>query len=109
MRNRIIEEIYMKRIPERLAAKVPRFKCREDVEDYTQEMYLMLLETPEDKLISMQQKGELPNYFAKMCINQLCNTKSFLHRKLETYITKFNLEDYESYRQREADRSIEGE
>ena len=42
-----------------------------NVEDYQQEMYLILLETPEDKLIKLYNDKELDNYSQKVELNQL--------------------------------------
>jgi hypothetical protein len=76
-------------------------KCQEDREDYCQDMYLILLETPLEKLQKLDEEGKLADYFARICINQLVNQKSVTHKKLETYIQKISLDNYETDRQRE--------
>ena len=85
MINKIITEIYRKQIPNKIYNKLKRkLPYEEDVEDYQQEMYLILLETPEDKLIKLYNDKELDNYFARICINQLVNKNSNLHKLLQT-------------------------
>lgn len=85
MINKIITEIYQKKIPIKIYNKLKRkLPYAEDVEDYQQEMYLILLETPEDKLIKLYNDKELDNYFARICINQLVNKNSNLHKLLQT-------------------------
>lgn len=96
MRNKIIEEIYNKHIPEKILSKVNKLNSYEDREDYIQEMYLILLEIPKDKLIKLYEKKELADYFSKICINQMTNQKSTTHTKLQTFIDKSKIEDYEN-------------
>lgn len=85
MINKIITELYRKQIPNKIYNKLKRkLPYEEDVEDYQQEMYLILLETPEDKLIKLYNDKELDNYFARICINQLVNKNSNLHKLLQT-------------------------
>lgn len=85
MINKIITEIYRKNIPMKIYNKLKRkLPYEEDVEDFCQEMYLILLETPEDKLIKLYNDKELDNYFARICINQLVNKNSNLHKLLQS-------------------------
>ena len=87
MNNSKIVEIIMKEsIPEKLANKYrKRFKYNMDRKDFVQEMYLILLEMNEEKLTSLYMKGELSDYFSKICINQICNHSSAFHNKYLTY------------------------
>ena len=60
------------RIPEKLATKhSSRFVQPEDREDYIQDMNLELLELDDEKVFRLWDRGELLNYFAKICCNQL--------------------------------------
>lgn len=103
MINKIITELYKKNIPMKVYNKLKRdLPYIEDVEDYQQEMYLILLETPEDKLIKLYNDKELDNYFARICINQLVNKNSNLHKLLQTKWNKTEIDD-------ETDRETEGE
>lgn len=89
MINKIITELYRKQIPMKIYNKLKRkLPYAEDVDDYQQEMYLILLETPEDKLIKLYNDKELDNYFARICINQLVNKNSNLHKLLQTKLIK---------------------
>lgn len=94
MINKIITEIYRKNIPIKIYNKLKRkLPYAEDVDDYQQEMYLILLETPEDKLIKLYNDKELDNYFARICINQLVNKNSNLHKLLQTKLIKTEIDN----------------
>jgi len=87
--SKIVEVIMKECIPEKLANKFnKRFKYKMDKLDYIQEMYLILLEMKEDKLTSLYLKGELPDYFSRICINQITNHSSAFHNKYMTYDSK---------------------
>lgn len=104
MINRIITGIYKRNIPQKifnkLKRKLPQF---DDVDDYVQEMYLILLETPPDKLIDLHNQNRVDDYFARICINQLVNKNSTLHKKLQTNWNKTEINadtiDYELLRE----------
>jgi predicted phosphoadenosine phosphosulfate sulfurtransferase len=95
MNNSKIVEVIMKEcIPEKLANKYKkRFKYKMDRYDYIQEMYLILLEMKEEKLTDLYLKGELPDYFGRICITQLCVHKSAFHNKYMTYENKIVVTD----------------
>lgn len=96
MINNIINELYTKNIPMKVYNKLKKkLNSIEDIEDYKQEMYLILLETPEDKILDLHKQGKLYDYFARICINQLVNYRSKLHKTLQTNWIKVNFEDYE--------------
>lgn len=93
-KNKIITEIYNKCIIEKIASKLSnRFKREEDMSDYIQEMYLILLDMPEDKLFRLYTDKELDNYIAQIALNQLVNTQSKFHRLMEDNINKVQIED----------------
>ena len=82
-KNQMITEIYNKNYP----MKAWHRKKDSTYEDYCQYMYLLLTEMPEDKLLTLYERGELDDYFYQMCWNQsLPNSKFFkdLYGKLET-------------------------
>jgi hypothetical protein len=97
MINKIITELYNKNIPMKVYNKLKRnLPYIEDVEDYQQEMYLILLEYTEAKIIDLYEQGRLDDYFARICINQLVNKNSNLHKLLQTNQHKTDIEEYES-------------
>lgn len=103
MINKIITELYKKNIPMKVYNKLKRdLPYIEDVEDYQQEMYLTLLEYTEAKIIDLYEQGRLDDYFARICINQLVNKNSNLHKLLQTKWNKTEIDD-------ETDRETEGE
>lgn len=87
--NDIILELYQYHIPERMASKfADRFANMQDRYDYVQEMYIILLEMSHNKLQELSARGELPTYFAQVCINQVINHRSKFNKKYETFIVK---------------------
>lgn len=97
MINKIITELYNKNIPMKVYNKLKRdLPYIEDVEDYQQEMYLILLEYTEAKIIDLYEQGRLDDYFARICINQLVNKNSNLHKLLQTNQHKTDIEEYEA-------------
>jgi len=97
MINKIITELYKKNIPMKVYNKLKRnLPYIEDVEDYQQEMYLILLEYTEAKIIDLYEQGRLDDYFARICINQLVNPNSNLNKLLQTNKHKTDIEEYEA-------------
>lgn len=113
MINKIITDLYNKNIPMKVYNKLKReLTFTDDVEDYQQEMYLILLEYTEAKIIDLYEQGKLDDYFARICINQLVNPNSKLHKLLQTNQHKTDIEEYEATHgefdsEREIDNSIE--
>lgn len=107
MINKIITELYKKNIPIKVYNKLKRdLPHIEDVEDYQQEMYLTLLEYTEAKIIDLYEQGRLDDYFARICINQLVNKNSNLHKLLQTKWNKTEIDD-ETDRETEFDSERE--
>lgn len=107
MINKIITELYKKNIPMKVYNKLKRdLPYIEDVEDYQQEMYLTLLEYTEAKIIDLYEQGRLDDYFARICINQLVNKNSNLHKLLQTKWNKTEIDD-ETDRETEFDSERE--
>ncbi len=93
-RNEIIEEIFKKQYPKKAwyGKKDSTFK------DYQQEMYMILLEMPEDKLKNMYENGELDNYFYRICWNQTNKNSKFkrdLYGKIEWIPLNEDITEYD--------------
>lgn len=95
MKNDIYIKIMKLCIPEKMANKFnDRFKNTQDRYDYVQDMYLILLEIPEDKLQGLYERKELPDYFSQICLNQITNRKSKFHKTYETYMDKIRINNF---------------
>lgn len=98
MIENIFNEIYKKKIPEKISSmNTDKFKETEDIDDYVQEMYLILLTIDENKIKDLYKEKKLEDYFAKICYNQLNNTKSTYNTLMENNILKceYMEEDYD--------------
>lgn len=72
-KTQIIEKIYEKKIPES-AWHRPKDSL---FEDYRQEMYLLILEMPDERFFDLVSRNKLENYFYRMCRLQAGNKSLF--------------------------------
>lgn len=87
--DNIFNEIYKKKIPEKISLmNINKFKEKEDMQDYVQEMYLIFLTLDKKKIKDLYDENKLEDYFAKICYNQLNNTKSTYNKLMENNILK---------------------
>ena len=91
--NQIIEEIYNEKIIERCLAKYSK-RMNGYIEDVAQDIYMMILEMPEDKLIKLYNDNELTYYILTICRNQCVNKYSKSNKKYQTNIKKMNYDEY---------------
>lgn len=89
MIKNIFNEVYKKKIPEKIGLmNKDKFRETEDIDDYIQEMYLILLSIDDKKIKDLYEEKKLEDYFAKICYNQLNNTKSTYNTLMENNILK---------------------
>lgn len=62
--------------------------------DMMQDIYLILLELPEERLQRLYDNNELLYYVASICRNQFMSKKSQLRKKYELNLTKINYDKY---------------
>ena len=76
MTQEIFDSIYRLKLPEKVwkRAKDSLF------EDYRQEMYLLLLEIPDEKIQDLISRGKLADYFCNMCRYQAKDNSSFMNK-----------------------------
>lgn len=87
--DNIFNEIYKKKIPEKIGLmNINKFKEKEDMQDYVQEMYLIFLTLDKKKIKDLYDENKLEDYFAKICYNQLNNIKSTYNKLMENNILK---------------------
>lgn len=91
-KTQIVEEIYKKQIPEKISNSIRDFLSLDDKRDYIQEMYLILMELPEDKFFRLYRDKVLSKYFAQICITQLTVKDSAFYQKLRGRIDTISLE-----------------
>lgn len=93
MRNRIIEDIYNEKIIERCTAKYSK-KMKGNIEDVVQDIYMMIMEMDEEKLLNLYNKNELTYYVLTICRNQCTNKYSKSNKKYQTNVKKINYDEY---------------
>lgn len=100
MQERIISEVIANAIPEKISNKEKdRLRCEDDRMDYIQEMYAILMEIPDEKILKLYNESKLNDYFAQICINQIINPKSSFYKKYQYDVVKvpitINYKNYE--------------
>lgn len=75
-KSQIIEKIYEKKIPESAWYRVKDSLF----EDYKQEMYLLLLELPDEKINKLVEQGKLEDYFYQICRKQAMQHSVFMKK-----------------------------
>lgn len=94
MKPEIFDSIYRLQLPEKIGKRMwSRFKQYRDYDDYVQEMYLILLELPDEKVNSLFYRGELPDYFSKICFRQIANDSSYFHRLIDGRLETISIDD----------------
>ena len=91
--NQIIEEIYNEKIIERCLAKYSK-RMNGFIEDVVQDIYMMIIEMPEDKLLKLYNDNELTYYILTICKNQCVNKYSKSNKKYQTNVEKINYDEY---------------
>ena len=92
-RNQLIEEIYNEKIIERCLAKYSK-RMKGNIEDVVQDIYMMIIEMPEDKLLKLYNDNELTYYILTICRNQCVNKYSKSNKKYQTNVKKMNYDEY---------------
>lgn len=100
-KNKIIEEVYNSNIVKKIANKFKSY-LKENIDDFQQEMFLQLLEIPDDKLIELYKNKQLYFYVVRILQNNVVNKYSLFNRQYtnEQEITfsqlEFDVDRYEN-------------
>lgn len=79
-KDEVIKYLINKKLVERLGAHYQSYL--EDLkEDFQQELWLIILELPEDKLIRLYENKQLDFYLLSIARNQITNSNSKFNRK----------------------------
>ena len=85
--DEIIRYIQSMQVVEKLSSKYLHY-LKSDRDDFVQEMYLIILTIPKDKLTALFERNELVRYIIQIVKNQLFNHKSNFSKKFERNIKK---------------------
>ena len=80
--------------------------CRDDM---IQDIYLMLCEMPEERLLKLYSNNELLYYVASICRNQFLYKGSKTYKKYELNLNKINYDQYAAEQDGTCDGSEDGE
>lgn len=72
----IIQQIYDLKIVDKLAKRYASYIGQDNIDDFKQTIYCMLLEIPEKKLQSLYEKNQLVFYTIAIARNQAVNYRS---------------------------------
>ena len=85
--NEIIQYVMSMELVEKLSSKYLHY-LKSDRDDFIQEMYLIILTIPKEKLTALFERNELVRYIIQIVKNQLFNPKSNFSKKFERNIKK---------------------
>ena len=85
--DEIIRYIQSMQVIEKLSSKYLHY-LKSDRDDFVQEMYLIILTIPKDKITALFERNELVRYIIQIVKNQLFNHKSNFSKKFERNIKK---------------------
>lgn len=105
-KNQIIEKLYKENFIQSVIKKYTTKLSNEDEDDVCQEIYLILLEMPEEEIVQLFNNNQLNFYIVKIIKNQLLSTTSkvfklYLKNKINTVslneeINKNNTEEHDN-------------
>ena len=85
--DEIIRYVQSMQVIEKLSSKYLHY-LKSDRDDFVQEMYLIILTIPKDKITALFERNELVRYIIQIVKNQLFNHKSNFSKKFERNIKK---------------------
>lgn len=90
--DEIILYIQSMQVIEKLSSKYLHY-LKSDRDDFVQEMYLIILTIPKEKLTALFERNELVRYIIQIVKNQLFNHKSNFSKKFERNIKKIQIQN----------------
>ena len=89
--DEIIRYVMSMELVEKLSSKYLHY-LKSDRDDFIQEMYVIILTIPKDKITALFERNELVRYIIQIVKNQLFNHKSNFSKKFERNIKKIPLQ-----------------
>lgn len=80
-KQQIIEYVYKLHILDKLSTRYKNFVGQDNIEDYKQTIYCMLLEMSESQIVSLYEREELVYYIMAIARNQAVNPKSTFNKQ----------------------------
>ena len=90
--DKIILYIQSMQVVEKLSSKYLHY-LKSDRDDFVQEMYIIILTIPKDKITALFERNELVRYIIQIVKNQLFNPKSNFSKKFERNIKKIQIQN----------------
>ena len=90
--DEIVRYIQSMQVIEKLSSKYLHY-LKSDRDDFVQEMYLIILTIPKEKLTALFERNELVRYIIQIVKNQLFNPKSNFSKKFERNIKKIQIQN----------------
>lgn len=85
--DEIIRYVQSMQVIEKLSSKYLHY-LKSDRDDFVQEMYIIILTIPKEKITALFERNELVRYIIQIVKNQLFNPKSNFSKKFERTIKK---------------------
>jgi hypothetical protein len=91
MKSNILSELFQSKEMAELLQKMNPDHLRDDLK---QELFLVLLETPDEKIIQLHERKELRWYTARIVMNMIASSSSPFHKKYRQFVQQF-MDDWE--------------
>ncbi len=88
--DNIIEYIISMKLVEKLSSKYLHY-LKGDRDDFIQEMYIIILTIPQEKIITLFNNNDLVRYIIQIVKNQLFNKHSKFSVKYDRFIKKISI------------------
>ena len=90
--DKIILYIQSMQVIEKLSSKYLHY-LKSDRDDFVQEMYIIILSIPKDKITALFERNELVRYIIQIVKNQLYNPKTNFSKKFERNNKKIQIQN----------------
>ena len=80
-KQQIIEYVYKLHIVDKMSTRYKNLVGQDNIEDYRQTIYCMLLEMSESQIVSLYEREELVYYIMAIARNQAVNPKSTFNKQ----------------------------
>ena len=88
-RNKIIEELWLSKEVNQAFAKMQPEDLQDDLKS---EVFMVLLELPEDKLFGMYKRGELRFFLVRVMLNMIKSDRSGFYKMYRNFV-EFNVKE----------------
>lgn len=84
----IVAQLARDRVVEGMVRRITGKPLKGDLADLAQMVYVILLDYPEDKILDLEENGEMRYFIARIILNQYRSQNSVFYRTFRRYFDK---------------------